>query len=635
MAAAMMIESSLPHYLWEEALQHAAYIRNRVLPKTSPVTPHERIFNAKPDLTRLLIFGQALVMRIPDQARRKHLRFYGRGSIGAFVGFSEEIKGYKVYIPGAGGRSIKETADITPLDTMLHETVELNDADDTPPDGGGASPSEENEHHAGLTEVVHRDAQARRRLRDTTLTPQEVAAINGTSDLTRRRRSERISARALTPAFLCFTGIIREPLNIAEARRSVQWPQWKRAMEAEIAALKANDTFELVDPPLGANILANTVQFRLKTGPDGDITQFKARVCARGDRQLYLLDYVETHAPVADLVCVRIFHYGLRPTAGDACLYYLHNRDGLLLVCLYVDDLLIAHKNANIVKNLMEALKKKFQVKNLGTPSQFLGTRIERPRAGTILLSQRAYIDELPFRFAMDPVRPVSTPMVPKTRLDSLSSKPSSDELKFMTTVPYRSPRHTAAPRKEAWDSAKFLMRYLSGTRDVKLKLEPKLSEGLRLATDADWANDLEDRKSVSGFVLFLFGAPVAWGTTKQTVVAHSSTAAEFIAANDGMQQAEWIKLVVEEILRQSKIDLTLLVDSQPAIKRIQKEGSSGAQKAVDIRFHAIKDAWRQGGMTMEYLPTHRNPADLLTKALSRPELANKRSLCGLITHTS
>ncbi|KAE8978491.1 hypothetical protein PF010_g21654 [Phytophthora fragariae] len=178
-------------------------------------------------------------------------------------------------------------------------------------------------------------------------------------------------------------------------------------------------------------------------------------------------------------------------------------------------------------------------------------------------------------------------------------------------------------------------MRYLSGTRDVKLKLEPKLSEGLRLATDADWANDLEDRKSVSGFVLFLFGAPVAWGTTKQTVVAHSSTAAEFIAANDGMQQAEWIKLVVEEILRQSKIDLTLLVDSQPAIKRIQKEGSSGAQKAVDIRFHAIKDAWRQGGMTMEYLPTHRNPADLLTKALSRPELANKRSLFGLITHTS
>ncbi|KAE8893286.1 hypothetical protein PF005_g27294 [Phytophthora fragariae] len=135
MAAAMMIESSLPDYLWEEAHQHAAYIRNRVLPKTSPVTPHERIFNAKPDLTRLLIFGQALVMRIPDQVRRKHLRFYGRGSIGAFVGFSEEIKGYKVYIPGAGGRSIKETTDITPLDTMLHQTVELNDADDTPQTG--------------------------------------------------------------------------------------------------------------------------------------------------------------------------------------------------------------------------------------------------------------------------------------------------------------------------------------------------------------------------------------------------------------------------------------------------------------------------------------------------------------------
>ncbi|KAE9256321.1 hypothetical protein PF002_g194 [Phytophthora fragariae] len=128
--------------------------------------------------------------------------------------------------------------------------------------------------------------------------------------------------------------------------------------------------------------------------------------------------------------------------------------------------------------------------------------------------------------------------------------------------------------------------------------------EGLRVATDADWANDVQDRKSVSGFAAFLFGCPVHWGSTKQTVVALSSTTAEFIAANDGLQQAEWIQLV--------------------------KEGNSGAQKEVDIRFQALKDAWRTGVMALEYMPTHENPADLMTKALSRPELHHKRGLCGL-----
>lgn len=149
------------------------------------------------------------------------------------------------------------------------------------------------------------------------------------------------------------------------------------------------------------------------------------------------------------------------------------------------------------------------------------------------------------------------------------------------------------------------------------------------MATDADWANDLKDRKSVSGFVVFLFGCPVHWGSTKQTVVALSSTTAEFIAANDGLQQAEWIQLVVGEI-GSSKIKLTLQVDNQPAIHRIKRDGSSGAQKAVDIRFHALKDAWKTGVMTLEYVPTQENPADLMTKALSRPELLHKRGQCGL-----
>jgi hypothetical protein len=79
--------------------------------------------------------------------------------------------------------------------------------------------------------------------------------------------------------------------------------------------------------------------------------------------------------------------------------------------------------------------------------------------------------------------------------------------------------------RKEAWIAAKSLLRYLSGTQGTKLCLSKAKNE-IEVVTDADFANDRADSKSVSGFVVFLFGAPVAWGSNKETVVAQSSTAA-------------------------------------------------------------------------------------------------------------
>jgi hypothetical protein len=88
----------------------------------------------------------------------------------------------------------------------------------------------------------------------------------------------------------------------------------------------------------------------------------------------------------------------------------------------------------------------------------------------------------------------------------------------------------------------------------------------------------------------------------------------------------------VNEILldRSEPVKLNLQVDNQPTIRRIKKDGSSGAQKAVDVRFHALKDSWKNDTMALQYVPTQENPADLMTKALGRQELLHKRGLCGL-----
>lgn len=722
-AAAMLIDSHLPHYLWEDALQHTAYIRNRIPKRGASQTPHERLFADKPSLAGIPIFGQAVVVRTPEPIRRKYYRFDGRGNIGGFVGFSEAIRGYRVYVPGHG-RPIKESTDVIVLDSMLVDEVLLDDEQASPT--LRYSNSDADQADLSPTRSPNRVREAASRLQDTSWSSEQVEHVNGTSELTRRRRSERISARNIGPEFLCLVDVIREPMSMREARLSPQWKFWNAAIRQEIKALEDNATFTLVDPPPDAHVLDNTVQFRIKTGPAGEILQYKARVCARGDCQKFLLDYIETRAPVADLICVRIFlvlvvkfkmhmrqgdvpaaylkaalketvfvrqvkgferpgqehhvwklnkalyglkqagrewnkeidqflkTYGLTPTTGDACLYYRIVADSLLLVCLYDDDVLVAHEDEAQVLRLMAALSLQYQVKDLGQPSQFLGMRIEHFE-DTVLVSQAAYVQEILHRFAMLPCRTHPTPMIPHTRLDDLNEPPSADEATEMARMPYRQvvgsvlylarvsrpdiaftvnqlARHCSQPRKTAWQAAKYLLRYLSGTQSTKLRLAPT-SSGIDVASDADFANDKADRKSVSGFVVYLFGAPVAWGSTKQGVVAQSSTAAEFIAANDGLLQGEWIKLLVDEILHNVRppLTLTLQVDNVPTIHRIKREGSSGAQKAVDIRFHAIKDAWTNGNMAIEYIPTDINPADLLTKSLPHTQLRNKRGLCGLI----
>lgn len=189
--------------------------------------------------------------------------------------------------------------------------------------------------------------------------------------------------------------------------------------------------------------------------------------------------------------------------------------------------------------------------------------------------------------------------------------------------------RHCATPRREAWMAVKHLLSYLQHTKDLELVLKP-VDDEFRVATNGDWANDKQDRKSVSGFAAFLFGCPIHWASTKQSVIALSRTTAEFIAANDGLQQAEWIQLALDEILAGAEPKLTLLVDNQSTIHRIKREGSSNAQNAIDVRFHALKDAWRDDRMALEYVPTSENLADLLTKAFGRHELLSKRSLRGL-----
>ena len=106
--------------------------------------------------------------------------------------------------------------------------------------------------------------------------------------------------------------------------------------------------------------------------------------------------------------------------------------------------------------------------------------------------------------------------------------------------------RFMSKPRKEHWTTMKCVFRYLRGTSDYGLCYQgrPGLDRVLDIHgfVDADWARDLDQRRSTSGYVFNLFGGAVSWMSKKQSVVALSTTEAEYMAATHASKEVVWLQ---------------------------------------------------------------------------------------------
>lgn len=96
-----------------------------------------------------------------------------------------------------------------------------------------------------------------------------------------------------------------EPASLKEARERADWELWKKAMEEELTMLKDTGTWELVDPPQGANIVGSKWVYKAKKDAAGNVVRYKARLVAQGFSQVPGVDYFDTFAPVAKLSSIR------------------------------------------------------------------------------------------------------------------------------------------------------------------------------------------------------------------------------------------------------------------------------------------------------------------------------------------
>ncbi|XP_059223059.1 uncharacterized protein LOC131996888 [Stomoxys calcitrans] len=174
-------------------------------------------------------------------------------------------------------------------------------------------------------------------------------------------------------------------------------------------------------------------------------------------------------------------------------------------------------------------------------------------------------------------------------------------------------------PRKQHYNAALQVIRYLSTTRNAAI-IYKKNSAPLMGFCDANWAQDINDRKSQTGFCFLLAGGAVTWESKKQKVVAHSSAEAEYIALTESAKEASYLSYILEELGLFNGKPIKIHTDSQSAQKMAEFGSHHSRTKHIHYKYHYIKDTIQNGVVELRYLPTQDMLADVLTKPVPKPK---------------
>lgn len=190
--------------------------------------------------------------------------------------------------------------------------------------------------------------------------------------------------------------------------------------------------------------------------------------------------------------------------------------------------------------------------------------------------------------------------------------------------------RFNNAHSEPHWIAVKRILRYLRGTINFKLQFKKNPNKRLVHAyCDADWGSEIDERKSRSGFVILMAGGAVSWLSKKQSIVALSSTEAEYISLSSTVTELIWIAQLLKEIIG-LKLCASISCDNQSAIDLASSEAYRPRTKHIDIRHHHIRDHIRHGLIELSYVRTENQVADSLTKAVTGEKTATCASGMGL-----
>ncbi|GMF48934.1 unnamed protein product [Phytophthora fragariaefolia] len=300
------------------------------------------------------------------------------------------------------------------------------------------------------------------------------------------------------------------------------------------------------------------------------------------------------------------------------CLYFRLDGGVLLGVGVYVDDLLVTGTKQAAVDTFFGELTS-LSVKDLGCAHKFLGMRILYDDLGGYSLDQEVMITDLLKEHGMEHAHGVRTP------IGEDSNECARKDAVLLSSIRNDCLGLSIASGQPAMASEVHEAGYSFCRSQGNAKLDRMVG-----CSDADFAADKQDRKSVTGGFITIDGMVVAWICRKQGGVALSTMEAEYTAASVVSQEIMGLREMLNELGVPLMVPMPLRIDNQAAIQQLCGERASSKAKHIDTRIKFVNHFAKSGVLLPEYCEGKSMPADSLTKALSTPRLRDRRGMLGL-----
>lgn len=326
-----------------------------------------------------------------------------------------------------------------------------------------------------------------------------------------------------------------------------------------------------------------------------------------------------------------LMSFGFEKCHGDHTLFIKEFSGQFLIVSVYVDDILIASTSMEGVSELISKLSAVFKLRDLGVPKYFLGIEIARTAQG-ISLCQRKYVLDLLESAGFSDCKPSSIPMEPNQKMSKKDGVAIEDvkqyrrlvgKLQYLTNtrpdIAYavsKLAQYSCAPHDVHLKAVHKVLRYLKGTIGQGIFYGVEDNFDLRGFSDSDWGGCPDDRRSVTGYAMFLGSSLISWKSQKQDIVSMSTAEAEYRAMSMATKEIMWYCGVLKSLKVPFSPPAYLYCDNTAALYIATNSVFHERTKHVEFDCHKVREAIDRGILKTMYVRTDQQLADVLTKAL-------------------
>ena len=622
----LMKDGDVPPFMWGELMFTATYLANRSPHSTlEGATPYSKMHNLEPDLTGLRAIG-ARALFVHRETYTKKLE--DRAFEGKLCGYSHNSKAYRIYNPAKG--TVVESRNVTFLETPAYALPPNVTTED---------------YHYEEDVLRFTSALDSSLLEEDLFTPNcdlSSAELEGQVQRLRqevRRLSKINAAQSPSPSSTPASPGVAVDQRDAGTR------------EPEPASPSINQEPEIEDehgPPLpAAPVTGPSLRIR-SDGRPFEVTRASTRRSPSSkDTEypgaLHTLFPTYDHDPRA-LTSSQLLHIVTQTTPSMLTTADSAHLDGQPFdtprAFVYATGVPV-HKGFSEEGQLVRipnSYKERFEMTDIGEVTRIPGMEVKRDYdQGTLAITQTDYVENLLERFEMQNANVAHTPGYGQ----ELSSEQPEDKLlgaqgiKLYQSITgsllylaqctrydlcYAVDQLTRAcnrPAEVHMIAAKHVLRYLRGTPDLPITYR---KGQLRLVsyTDASFGANPNNRKSTTGYLFFLGGAPISFGSKTQSLTAQSTVESELQALSYGAREAVYLSNFLTELGLKDSSQVPIRSDSTGALSVAGNIMFSARTKHIALRYFFVRELVKKNKITLHYTPTKQMLADIATKHLSK-----------------